>query len=47
MTEQQKQQSQDSDKRLRDKNRVVAWGLVAFVVLVVLMTMARLGGIDG
>ncbi len=47
MTGQQDQKGQDSDKRLRDKNRVVAWGLTAFVVLVVLMSMARLGGIDG
>ncbi len=41
------QQGEDHEKRLRGKNRVVGLGLLAFVVLIVLVTMARLGGIDG
>ena len=30
-------------KRMRDKNRVVGFGLLIFVVLLVLVTMVRLG----
>ena len=31
---------------VRDKNRVVGFGLLIFVVLLVLVTMVRLGGIN-
>ena len=34
-------------KRIRDKNRVVGFGLLAFVVLLLLVTIVRLGAIDG
>ena len=37
----------ENEKRMRDKNRLVGFGLLAFVVLLVLVTMVRLGGIDG
>jgi hypothetical protein len=30
-------------KRMRDKNRVVGFGLLIFVILLVLVTMVRLG----
>ena len=30
-------------KRIRDKNRVVGFSLLAFVVIIVLVTMVRLG----
>jgi hypothetical protein len=34
-------------KRTRDKNRVVGFGLLIFVILLVLVTMVRLGVING
>ncbi len=37
----------DGKKRIRDKNRVVGFGLLAFVVLLALVTMVRLGDLNG
>jgi len=34
-------------KRMRDKNRVVGFGLLIFVILLVLVTMVRLGVTSG
>jgi hypothetical protein len=34
-------------KRMRDKNRVVGFGLLIFVILLVLVTMVRLGVTNG
>ena len=36
----------ENEKRVRGKNRVVGLGLLAFVVLLLLVTIVRLGGID-
>jgi hypothetical protein len=38
---------EEDAKRMRDKNRVVGFGLLIFVILLVLVTMVRLGVTNG